>query len=163
MPCASTAYVRFPKLANPRYRAPRPAIAGHLLVNRRFFAVHLARLTFRSPFKMLRIFHCRAFALSSHKNSICLVQARHMCASLNSQIRAVALPALLSQGICSLIDAEKQISPSALLVFPLRLLYHTLLNVSKCCVDFADCTGGNREKGMVSLIFSCQQGICHGV
>ena len=28
------AYVCFPKLANPRCRAPRPAIAGHLLVNK---------------------------------------------------------------------------------------------------------------------------------
>ena len=90
MPCASTAYVCFPKLANPRCRAPRPAIAGHLLVNRRFFAVHLARLTFRSPFKMLRIFHCRAFALSSRKNSICLVQARHMSFLWDALLNAYA-------------------------------------------------------------------------
>ena len=41
MPCASTAYMCFPKLANPRCRASCPAVAGHLLVNRRFFAVHL--------------------------------------------------------------------------------------------------------------------------
>ena len=44
----------------------------------------------------------------------------------NSQIRAVALITLLSQGICSLIAQEKQISPSALLVFLLRLLHYTM-------------------------------------
>ena len=48
------------------------------------------------------------------------------CRMGNSQIRADALFTLLSQGICSLIAQEKQISPSALLVFLLRLLHYTM-------------------------------------